>query len=216
MNKINKNAQGKGIWVLIFLILAALVLVFAAIAIGGSNLPNKIKDLFPEFKKGNQTIQEFDEINKQQQGVALKEKSLDCPSEFKIIKLLYTSWDNDLFELRYNRNLDRPQINIMLDEDSELASDEWLIYADSLKSFREGSDINDKGAEAIRYLMRARDEESFALRLSEKSLEEGWEIQINGEFKESLTNKEILDEIKNPKNELKYKEEIKTAKEICK
>lgn len=227
IEKMNKRADaGFGVKKIIILILILAVIVLALIFMWKFDLITKLKDLFPDF---NNTLVDtadgkmnIEDVQAKQAGISNGEKSLICTGTrpYKSVFLIFdTTWMNieDLFEFRFNENLNSVQIYFKIN--GKYSPDEWLIHPDLFEMFKKNEKIDEKEAQQVVYLMKAKTKENFAERLESISKESSWVIYFNeNDKKESMTKEEILKGLDNTKEKEfleKNKEEFKKTFPEC-
>jgi len=134
MLKRNRNIQGKiGINQLILWFVAIIALVLVVGSVFNWNLPRIVKDTFPDLDMTKEVSeQELEIIAEQQEKISEKDKNV-CPSpecnNYPMIHLRYFEGFNDDFFIRWNFNLDKPQIimNVNFVLPGRKFSEEWSL-----------------------------------------------------------------------------------------
>lgn len=158
MNK--KGADtGFGLNKIITLILIVFVIALVMISIFYWKLPEKIKNLFPDLQKekiSNETI------NEQVNLISDKEKKIGPEyNNYPFVELIYFGDNsifnfNDIFWVRWNFNLSKPQIIMDINFRANLRghSKEWLIDPNLEKAFNT-NDLYDSEKNEIKLLMHS-------------------------------------------------------------
>jgi hypothetical protein len=172
-------------------------------------------------------------------------KNLKCPSPDRSIFLMYNNfyklgWD-DLFELRFNSELKKPQIKMWINfafynhlyhitqkdppqiyPNQDVFTKEWLIDPDLFESFNKNKDFKlyEEEIEKIRHVMYSQTEDEFIQRISELSQETEWDISWDRYYgtlsTDKMTEKEILDGLNDKKYFKQFEEDSKKASTECK
>lgn len=229
LNNMNKKAEERTmIHKIIILTLIAVVILVVIIAIWKFDLITKMKDLFPDFQRNDTLIDTADgkmsvkDVQAKQAGIPNGEKSLICTGTrpYKSVFLVFdTTFMNieDLFEFRFNENLSSVQIYFKIN--GKYSSDEWLIHPDLFEMFKKNEKIDEKEAQQVEYIMKAKTKENFAERLESISEESSWVIYFNeDDKKDEMTKDEILKGLDNTKEKEfieKNKEEFKKTFPEC-
>jgi hypothetical protein len=226
MNKKAEEAGGKawGKIVTLILVIAVLVLVLWALFFG--NIPGWLNNLIPDFFKNHK---DNSALKIQQANILERLKSLDCLSPDKNITLMYKTIlsPNDLFEVRYNTELRRPQVymwpnNIVNKIKNSVYgffgkskpkadSKEWLIYAADLGGMY---NIETQDLEAI---LGADSKDFFITSVtSVVNTDPNLYINLGSGDKNIITEQEIKTFLEDPTYPNKYNQYLKTAPDKCK
>jgi len=239
--KINKKAENSGMKKLLNLIIILLVIAIIVFSIVYLKLPDKIKDLLPDWgnpdpKNNTNPTNNLPSIIKMQEQTPYKEKSLTCPSPYKDIYLEYWGSYPDVFRFRFNKKLGRPQIIPMINGDY-YSTKEWLISPNILDNFERTKKIHKDEKSHIEYIMEARTEENFVERILEIYCLWGYQGYYGIYFREGFPylsashstkkctpeglildseKKRILEKLNDPELQIEYERRIKIAPEECK
>jgi hypothetical protein len=227
MNKKAEEAGGEAWSKIIQLILIIAVLFLVLWAVFFSDIPGWLNNLLPDFLKYSK---DNSAMKLEQTNIPEIQKSLDCPSSYRAITLVYRGWTlDDQFKLRYNEKLNKVQIYIwpnyifdsirVKETRPKKASKEWLIYADSdlggisKNEFRElefllGSDT--KNVFIYNLIDVVKKDKKLHIYLG--NLEEG----VNEQDKDKLSLDKIQAFLDAPSYQEQYKEALKTASDKCK
>ena len=226
INKLNKKAgENTALNKILNFIIIILVLGIVIFSIIYLKLPEKLKDLFPDWGNPNPLDNQSNTlIIQKQEETPFKEKSLSCPSPYKNIYLKYSGGKRDIFRVRFNKKLGQPQIIPILNG-NYYSITEWLISPNLLNFFKETKKIFAEEKNQIEYIMEAETQKNLVERIVEISQlsKNYWKIYYNPDnenFYFDDSNKEnmverILEELNNPELQIEYEKQLVYAVKEC-